>query len=75
MLADIATPLPLQASGLLVVFARVGLAPREPSEPAPWVVVGPLAIGAVLAAIGVYLYPAPVQIAGQTVPSGEAVPT
>ena len=32
-------------------------------------------IGAVLAAIGVYLYPAPVQIAGQTVPSGEAVPT
>lgn len=32
-------------------------------------------IGAILAAIGVYLYPAPVQIAGQTVPSGEAVPT
>jgi len=32
-------------------------------------------IGAVLAAIGVYLYPAPVQIAGQTVPSGEVVPT
>lgn len=32
-------------------------------------------IGAVIAAIGVYLYPTPTQIAGQTVPSGEAVPT
>ena len=31
--------------------------------------------GAVLAAVGVYLLPAPAQIAGQTVPSGEAVPT
>ena len=30
---------------------------------------------AVLAAVGVYLLPAPAQIAGQTVPSGEAVPT
>lgn len=32
-------------------------------------------VGVVLAAVGVYLLPAPAQIAGQTVPSSEAVPT
>ncbi len=65
----------VRGKALAAVSSLTGaLATLVPLAVAGAPIVTPL-VGAVIAAIGVYLYPTPTQIAGQTVPSGEAVPT
>ena len=46
--------LPLALTAAAIVFAMKGLAPRERSEPSPFVIVGPIGVAAVLATISAF---------------------